>query len=72
MLTLYPLAVGMVCYRLAIKLSEHKRMLSALSRTDSLTGLFNHGAWKDLLQLKFREWSRRQQVISSVTQCCAS
>ena len=55
MLTLYPLAVGMVCYQLAIKLSEHKRALSALSRTDSLTGLFNHGAWKDLLQLSFLE-----------------
>jgi diguanylate cyclase len=47
MLTLYPLALGMVCYRLAIKLSQHKRALSALSRTDSLTGLLNHGAWKD-------------------------
>lgn len=54
MLTLYPLALGMVCYRLAIKLSEHKRTLSALSRTDSLTGLLNHGAWKDLLQLQFQ------------------
>ncbi|MDN7142639.1 diguanylate cyclase [Pseudomonas sp. JQ170] len=54
MLTLYPMAVGWVCYRLAMKLSEHKRRLSALSRTDSLTGLLNHGAWKDLLQLKFQ------------------
>ncbi len=55
MLTLYPLALGMVCYRLAIKLSQHKRALSALSRTDSLTGLLNHGAWKDLLHLKFQQ-----------------
>jgi diguanylate cyclase len=55
MLTLYPLALGMVCYRLAIKLAEHKRTLSALSRTDSLTGLLNHGAWKDLLHLKFQQ-----------------
>jgi diguanylate cyclase len=61
MLTLYPLAVGMVCYQLAIKLSEHKRTLSALSRTDSLTGLFNHGAWKDLLQLKFQECRQHEQ-----------
>ncbi len=68
MLTLYPLALGMVCYRLAIKLSEHKRTLSALSRTDSLTGLLNHGAWKDLLQLKFRECSQRheQAVIALI------
>jgi diguanylate cyclase len=61
MLTLYPLAVGMVCYRLAIKLSEHKRALSALSRTDSLTGLLNHGAWKDLLQLQFQHCREHQQ-----------
>ncbi|KAF1030946.1 MAG: putative diguanylate cyclase DgcC [Pseudomonas sp.] len=55
MLTLYPMALGMVCYHLAIKLAEHKRTLSALSRTDSLTGLLNHGSWKDLLHLKFHK-----------------
>ncbi|WKL51189.1 diguanylate cyclase [Pseudomonas kielensis] len=65
MLTLYPLAVGMVCYRLAIKLSEHKRALSALSRTDSLTGLLNHGAWKDLLHVSFRE-CQQQQVQATI------
>ncbi|MNP87265.1 diguanylate cyclase AdrA [compost metagenome] len=37
----------MVSYQLAIKLAKHKRILSALNRTDSLTGLLNHGAWKD-------------------------
>lgn len=61
MLTLYPLALGMVCYRLAIKLSEHKRALSALSRTDSLTGLLNHGAWKDLLQVQFLRCREHRQ-----------
>ncbi|MBA4271697.1 MAG: diguanylate cyclase AdrA [Pseudomonas sp.] len=55
MLSLYPLALGMVCYQLAIKLAQHKRALSALSRTDSLTGLLNHGAWKDVLHLKFQQ-----------------
>ncbi|MGH8384308.1 MAG: diguanylate cyclase [Pseudomonas sp.] len=53
MLTLYPLALGWVCYRLAIKLAEHKRHLGTLSRTDSLTGLLNHGSLKDLLHLRF-------------------
>ena len=60
MLTLYPMAIGMVCYKLAIKLSEHKRALSALSRIDSLTGLLNHGSWKDLLQLKFHKCQQQQ------------
>ncbi len=53
MLTLYPLALGMVSYQLAIKLAQHKRALRDLSRTDSLTGLLNHGAWKDLLHTHF-------------------
>jgi len=65
MLTLYPMALGMVCYRLAIKLSEHKRALSALSRTDSLTGLLNHGSWKDLLHLKFHK-CQQQQVHATI------
>ncbi len=61
MLTLYPLALGWVCYQLAIKLAEHKRRLSALSLTDSLTGLLNHGAWKDLLLVKFQTCQQQQQ-----------
>ncbi|MDI2591499.1 diguanylate cyclase [Pseudomonas sp. N3-W] len=61
MLTLYPLALGMVCYQLAIKLAQHKRTLSALSRTDSLTGLLNHGAWKDLLRIAFQQCRQHQQ-----------
>ncbi|MBO0497035.1 diguanylate cyclase [Pseudomonas sp. Marseille-Q1929] len=60
MLTLYPMAIGTVCYQLAIKLSEHKRALSALSRTDSLTGLLNHGSWKDLLHIKFHKCQQQQ------------
>ncbi|OPA99016.1 diguanylate cyclase AdrA [Pseudomonas fluorescens] len=64
MLTLYPMAIGMVCYQLAIKLSEHKRALSALSRIDSLTGLLNHGSWKDLLNLKFHKCQQQNGQAS--------
>lgn len=53
MLTFYPLALGWVSYHLAITLSEHKQRLSVLSRTDSLTGLLNHGAWQNLLKTAF-------------------
>ncbi|MGV8920029.1 MAG: diguanylate cyclase [Pseudomonas sp.] len=52
-LVIYPISVGLICYRLALKLAEHKHALGKLSRTDSLTGLLNHGAWKDLLQIEF-------------------
>ena len=55
MLLLYPLALGWVSYRLSIKLAEHKQALRAASRTDSLTRLYNHGHWKDLL---FREFDK--------------
>ncbi|BBH47678.1 diguanylate cyclase [Pseudomonas sp. KU43P] len=63
MLTLYPLALGWVCYRLAIKLAEHKRRLSALSLTDSLTGLLNHGAWKDLLLVRFQACQQQPLAV---------
>src|ERR1700712_282946 len=53
MLVIYPLAIGLVCYRVALKLSKSKKALEKLSTTDSLTGLMNHGAWKDLLTVEF-------------------
>lgn len=53
LLLIYPLFVGLAGYKLAVKLSEHKNQLGILSRTDSLTGLLNHGTWKDLLQLEY-------------------
>ncbi len=53
LLVVYPIFIGWMGYKVALKLSEHKRILRQLSRTDSLTGLINHGSWKDLLQLEF-------------------
>ncbi|MDX5373293.1 MAG: diguanylate cyclase [Pseudomonadaceae bacterium] len=61
MLILYPLALGWVSYRLSIKLAEHKQALRAASRTDSLTRLFNHGHWKDLLHSEFDKCRQGQQ-----------
>ena len=60
-LMLYPLALGWICYRQAITLARHKRELLALSRTDSLSGLLNHGAWKDHLEIEFQRCRRDQQ-----------
>ena len=61
LLTLYPLQLGWTCYRQAHTLGQHKRELLALSRTDSLTGLLNHGAWKDQLEIEFQRCQRQQQ-----------
>jgi len=60
-LMLYPLALGWICYRQALNLARHKRELLALSRTDSLSGLLNHGAWKDHLEIEFQRCRREQQ-----------
>lgn len=60
-LMLYPLALGWICYRQARTLARHKRELLALSRTDSLSGLLNHGAWKDHLEIEFQRCRREQQ-----------
>ncbi|WP_248751496.1 diguanylate cyclase [Pseudomonas sp. MWU15-20650] len=57
-LMLYPLALGWICYRQAVTLARHKRELLALSRTDSLSGLLNHGAWKDHLEIEFQRCRR--------------
>jgi diguanylate cyclase len=61
LLTLYPLALGWICFRQTHTLGRHKRELLALSRTDSLTGLLNHGAWKDQLEIEFQRCQRQQQ-----------
>lgn len=53
MLAIYPMVVGGAAYRLAAKLAQHKRALRDFSRLDSLTGIFNHGAWKESLEAEF-------------------
>jgi diguanylate cyclase len=55
------LALGWICFRQAYTLGRHKRELLALSRTDSLTGLLNHGAWKDQLEIAFQRCKRQKQ-----------
>lgn len=61
LLTLYPLALGWICFRQTFALGKSKRELLALSRTDSLTGLLNHGAWKDALEVEFQRCQRQQR-----------
>ncbi|MDF2643273.1 MAG: diguanylate cyclase [Pseudomonas sp.] len=52
-LVLYPIFIGWMSHQVTLKLWEHRNHLSTLSRTDSLTGLTNHGAWKDQLAMTF-------------------
>ncbi|MCY1282233.1 putative diguanylate cyclase DgcC [compost metagenome] len=64
MLVVHPLTIGLVLYQLAIQLGRHKKALRELSRTDSLTRLFNRGYWKDCLQLEFDECRLHRQMAS--------
>ena len=52
-LVIYPIFIGWMSHQVTLKLREHRNILHRLSRTDSLTGLLNHGAWKELLDLEF-------------------
>lgn len=58
MLVIHPMTVGLVLYRLAMQLGEHKKALRALSRTDSLTGLLNRGYWSECLEWSFQQCRR--------------
>ena len=60
-LLIYPMAIGLICYQVTTELTRHKRTLARLSKTDSLTGLANHGAWKDLLGREFEHCRRTRQ-----------
>ena len=53
MLVVHPLTIGLVLYQLAVQLGRSKRALRHLSRTDSLTQLFNRGYWKECLGQEF-------------------
>ncbi|AIZ31665.1 diguanylate cyclase AdrA [Pseudomonas parafulva] len=61
-LLIYPMAIGLICYQVTVQLGQHKRALARLSQTDSLTGLINHGAWKDLLTREFQRCRRADQA----------
>ncbi|WNW13774.1 diguanylate cyclase [Pseudomonas sp. DTU_2021_1001937_2_SI_NGA_ILE_001] len=61
LLVIYPIFIGWISFRVALNLSEHKHLLSQICRTDSLTGLFNHGSWKDLLELEFERSQHRHR-----------
>lgn len=63
-LMIYPIFIGWMSHQVTIKLSEHRNVLRRLSRTDSLTGLLNHGAWKDLLDIEFAKSRELKQTCT--------
>ncbi|MEB0043475.1 MULTISPECIES: diguanylate cyclase [unclassified Pseudomonas] len=61
LLAIYPLMLGWIAYKQNHLLKDHKRALLALSQTDSLSGLLNHGAWKGHLDVEFQRCALAQQ-----------
>jgi len=57
-LCLYPLFVGNVSYQLSLNISDKKRQLKTLSRTDALTGLNNRRYLEDQLEQLFKRNKR--------------
>lgn len=65
-LSVYPLVIGAITYRLSTKLAEQKRTLEKLSRTDGLTGLYNRSYWEELAVAEFWRCQRNSSAAALV------
>lgn len=54
----YPLAVGIVTYRLSHRVREQNRQLGTISRTDGLTGLLNRTYWERAVSAELKRHRR--------------
>ncbi|WP_259461733.1 diguanylate cyclase AdrA [Enterobacter sp. R1(2018)] len=61
LLIIYPIYYGLVSYRTAIKLAEHKRRLMQLSTRDGMTGVYNRRHWEHLLHGEYENCQRYQR-----------
>jgi diguanylate cyclase len=58
LLVAYPIAVGVVTYRLSRRVREQNRQLGAISRTDGLTGLLNRTYWERSVSAELKRHRR--------------
>lgn len=65
-LLLYPSYFGLVSYRTAFKLSEHKRRLMHMSTRDGMTGVYNRRHWEHLLHGEYDNCQRYQRSATLV------
>jgi diguanylate cyclase len=64
LLVFYPMTVGMVSYRLVRRARRQNRLLSVMSRTDSLSGLLNRRSWEDAVSAEFQRCRRGGRVAT--------
>jgi diguanylate cyclase len=58
LLVAYPIAVGVVTYRLSRRVREQNRQLGTISRTDGLTGLLNRTYWERSVSAELKRHRR--------------
>lgn len=62
----YPLAIGAVTFRLAMRLSQQKKAIEDLSHRDGLSGLFNRLYWEQLVSDEFNRCQRLRNPASLI------
>nr|WP_310607499.1 diguanylate cyclase AdrA [Buttiauxella brennerae] len=65
-LLIYPTYFGLVSYRTALKLSEHKRRLMHMSTRDGMTGVYNRRHWEHLLHGEYDNCQRYQRSATLI------
>ncbi|QKJ86116.1 Diguanylate cyclase [Paramixta manurensis] len=64
MLLIYPIFLGHVIYRMAIRLAQHKRQLMEISTLDGMTGVYNRRHWEHLLRNEYDNCMRYQRMAT--------
>ncbi|NML15672.1 diguanylate cyclase [Azohydromonas caseinilytica] len=60
----YPLVIGIVTYRLSLRLAEQKAQLRELVQFDPLTGLLNKMHWHAQMESEFARWRRSARPVA--------
>ncbi|MEC5398821.1 diguanylate cyclase [Uliginosibacterium sp. H1] len=63
-LVVYPILIGVVTYRLSLKLSQQKQELKLAHERDPLSGLFSRAHWQQRLEEEFARASRHGRPSS--------
>jgi diguanylate cyclase len=65
-MVIYPLLIGMVTWRLSLKLSQQKEALRVLHEHDALSGLYSRDYWNTRLGQEFQRFRRYGRPVSLV------
>ncbi|MFP5406000.1 MAG: diguanylate cyclase, partial [Gammaproteobacteria bacterium] len=63
-MVIYPLLIGMVTWRLSLKLSQQREALRILHEHDSLSGLYSRAYWDTRLQQEFQRFGRYKRPVT--------